>query len=653
MNVKFLEYQWSDADPVYCSPNYLQSLNEDYGWIGGYIDDELRLVIPYTVKKKLIFKIATFQLEPIVITNPVTEEQEKIFINTCVRMLAEIGVDFFSQPPTHVVFKVCPDNAIAAPFGSYIVNLDLSEVELWSAVHAKHRNVILNAKKKGVEIRLGANQDILAVYEMLVQTMGRSKMPFVERDVFMNMIKSLGDNVEVVVAYHDDKPMGCGVFPFSKYSAYYQYGGNIDTPVLGAMNLLHWESMKYFKNKGVKYYDFVGARISPTPGSKLEGIQRFKSRFGASMRIGHLWKIGFNYKYTLYSWLFKLKTKGKGDIIDQEVNRNKQIHLTFDYELFFKKSGTPEKCLLNPTERLLSSFKKYNIKGTFFIDILYYLRLLESDETLEDSKKIKKQLQKIVAQGSRIELHLHPHWLDARYVNGEWEFHDYSKYRLQSLDENEITELFIKGTKVLEDIARSVRSNYKITAFRAGGFCIEPFNKIKKGFIESKINIDSSVAPGMKGLSPTHRFEFLSVPELPYYMFNNNPTRIDKDGKFIELSITTYKKSIFRKIQLKLSTRLYPNLFKLSGDGNGLYFPIPIWRKIIKSTRMITLDGEMLPRELLLEVNKSVHDIVTIISHPKSLSEISFQCLERLVISGYNFVEIEEAVQILKNKHKE
>lgn len=318
MDVKYLDYQWSDANPVYCSRAYLQSLNGGYGWIAGYIGDELRLVIPYTVKTKLIFKIATFQSAPIVIANSVNEAEEKNFLNGCVRKLAKTGVDFCSQPPTHVVFRVCPDNAIAAPFGSYIVNLDLSEEELWSGVHAKHRNVILNAQKKGVEIRFGANQDVSAVYEMLVQTMGRSGMPFVARDVFLNMISALGENVEVVVAYHDGKPMGCGVFPFSKYSAYYQYGGSVDTPVLGAMNLLHWEAMKHFKSQNVKYYDFVGARIEPKSGSKLEGIQRFKRRFGATMHTGYLWKMPLSYKYYIYDFLRRLKSGGAKDIIDQE-----------------------------------------------------------------------------------------------------------------------------------------------------------------------------------------------------------------------------------------------------------------------------------------------------------------------------------------------
>ncbi len=42
------------------------------------------------------------------------------------------------------------------------------------------------------------------------------------------------------------------------------------------------------------------------------------------------------------------------------------IFLTFDYELFFgEKTGTVEKCMINPTNELLKISKKYSIPMTF------------------------------------------------------------------------------------------------------------------------------------------------------------------------------------------------------------------------------------------------------------------------------------------------
>ena len=102
MDVKFLDYKWRDTHTIYCSPNYLKSFKGQYGWIAGYISGELRLVISYTIKTKLIFKMATFQSAPVVITDQVPENEEKNFLNGCICLLEKIGVDFFTQPPLFI-----------------------------------------------------------------------------------------------------------------------------------------------------------------------------------------------------------------------------------------------------------------------------------------------------------------------------------------------------------------------------------------------------------------------------------------------------------------------------------------------------------------------------------------------------------------------
>lgn len=146
-----------------------------------------------------------------------------------------------------------------------------------------------------------------------------------------------------------------------------------------------------------------------------------------------------------------------------------RVLLTFDYELFFGRSGSPQKCLFEPANALLSYLKNINICATFFVDVLYLMRIKEEDQARADLLTIRQQLQKLVLHGHRIELHLHPHWIDAEYKNGNWIFPHYQHYRLQSLSRQIIKEIFVKGTSELENIAQEVVPGYKITAFRAGG----------------------------------------------------------------------------------------------------------------------------------------------------------------------------------------
>ena len=86
------------------------------------------------------------------------------------------------------------------------------------------------------------------------------------------------------VVYHQDRPLGGVLVPWTHHSGHYTHGGSgEDVHPAGAVRLLHWEVIRKLRDLGVEYYDFVGARLSPVEGTKLEFIQRFKSRFGTNL----------------------------------------------------------------------------------------------------------------------------------------------------------------------------------------------------------------------------------------------------------------------------------------------------------------------------------------------------------------------------------
>ena len=60
----------------------------------------------------------------------------------------------------------------------------------------------------------------------------------------------------------------------------------------------------------------------------------------------------------------------------------KDLLLTFDYELFLgEKSGSVDRCLIEPTNELMRVFDKYRIKNAiFFVDTTHLLRLQEMSE---------------------------------------------------------------------------------------------------------------------------------------------------------------------------------------------------------------------------------------------------------------------------------
>ena len=189
----------------------------------------------------------------------------------------------------------------------------------------------------------------------------------------------------------------------------------------------------------------------------------------------------------------------------------KRIILSYDYELFFgDRSGTVQKSLIEPTNQLLDAMDSVGFKGNFFIDwqMIKYLSMEDDNRCKQDYDAIVNQLKDIVHRGHRIELHIHPHWVDAKYNgDGTWNFNEFEHYSLNSFTKDEITEMFVGGTNLLESIAREVEPDYKIVAFRAGGWAVQPFDMLKEGFIKAGIKVEASVAVGVytKSLEKTNK----------------------------------------------------------------------------------------------------------------------------------------------------
>jgi len=327
MEIKLVDFDWKDHHSIFASRKYLKSQSDNFGWVGGFIGNKLKFILPFTIDKFLIFTQLKFQNETICFGEEFSICLEKNSLNGVVKFFRNRSIDFISSPPSHVVFRAFPDDSINCRFGSHIIDLSISEYELWSQSHSKHRNVIKNATKNDVSIDRGL-KNATAAFELIKRTLARSNIHFINRDSYAEFIDGMNYNAEVFIACKDGIPQGCAVLPYSSYSANYLWGGSIEKPFLGAINLLHWEAIKHFKSIGSKFYDFVGARINPKQDSRLHGIQRFKSRFGATMKEGFLWKFIYNpHKYKLFNLLRYMRNvdnEYKLDVIDQELRFERQ-----------------------------------------------------------------------------------------------------------------------------------------------------------------------------------------------------------------------------------------------------------------------------------------------------------------------------------------
>jgi peptidoglycan/xylan/chitin deacetylase (PgdA/CDA1 family) len=310
------------------------------------------------------------------------------------------------------------------------------------------------------------------------------------------------------------------------------------------------------------------------------------------------------------------------------------VYVTFDYELFFgPHAGSVEACILSPTTRLISLAEQYGVRFTFFVDagMLCAMRanLHHSDALKAQYQAITSQIAELDRLGHAVQLHIHPHWEDAVLEGNSWRF-DVTRYRIDHFSEADAGGLIRRYHVELQSHIKK-----PLTAFRAGGWCIQPFENFRSAFEALGITTDSSLYANGHMNTYSHQFDFRGMPTDQRWRFSTDPMMKDAAGAFIEIPIaaTAYSQFFYAKMLLN---RLFKNTkYAVLGDGRA----IGGGRKrqlqsILRGDHgVVSLDSFRCTQvESALKRYESRHPDghFVIIAHPKALSQGSFEVLARL-----------------------
>lgn len=310
-----------------------------------------------------------------------------------------------------------------------------------------------------------------------------------------------------------------------------------------------------------------------------------------------------------------------------------KILLTFDYELFFgKKSGTVECCMLRPTERILRVLEKADIKATFYVDIGYLLRCQYLGEDLDSYGRVVAQLTELSSAGHDIQLHIHPHWEDSQYRNNAWDFSG-ARYRLHQFSKSEVKDIISRYSLGISELAKR-----QPIAYRAGGWCIQPFGYIGDELYKAGIRIDSTVFAGGLNTSKDHGFDFRSAPSnLTKWQFDLEPDNSTCGGKYWELPIASTKVSPLFYWSFAFAKKLRGKDHQRLGDGSAVPMTKRQMARLLTqcSSSVVSMDGykSNLLDKAYLEYKASFGDNceMVIIGHPKSATPYSISKLDEFV----------------------
>lgn len=313
---------------------------------------------------------------------------------------------------------------------------------------------------------------------------------------------------------------------------------------------------------------------------------------------------------------------------------SKNAIITFDYEVFLgRNTGTIQNSVLIPTDAINKILQKHNAKAIFFVDAAWLLCIKKYCPN--DFKSVATQLKEITSQGSSVELHLHPQWLYAEMHGNQFVINSDKYYRIQKFSINEIHNIFEMGVEILEGI-----TNQKPTCFRAGGWCIEPFDKLITAFKAHGIKYDFSVIQGgFLNEGKIYDYDFTKVPELPFYRFSNSVNEPLEDGLFVEFPLSTYRNNPFYRLANKMILKLLND--KIYGDGTGakeksLTSVVFDTMRLSKAMLKFDMTSHLLFR-YLLNTHLRNSSLIIAVSHPKTVSK---QSLLNLSFVAQNFTTL-------------
>ena len=194
-------------------------------------------------------------------------------------------------PIIHDSKFIIPERFIKAfeemqPENNWVVDLTLSEEEILSGMKQKGRYNIKIAEEAGLTLttsNLADSKELNAFFDQYQKTGQRHKIAYRSKQYFSTLLEILGGKGYALACtvWHAQKPLASGIFILFGESALYLYGGSSDEDRnLMAPYLMHWEMIKYAKEKGLKEYNFLGVAPDDDQNHPWAGITRFKKQFG-------------------------------------------------------------------------------------------------------------------------------------------------------------------------------------------------------------------------------------------------------------------------------------------------------------------------------------------------------------------------------------
>jgi peptidoglycan/xylan/chitin deacetylase (PgdA/CDA1 family) len=289
--------------------------------------------------------------------------------------------------------------------------------------------------------------------------------------------------------------------------------------------------------------------------------------------------------------------------------------------------------LLEPTEALLGVTDRHCARLVFFVDAGFILRLRaqmhKAASLRADYSAVCRQVASLARAGHEIQLHIHPHWEDSSWNDG-WQVEE-TRYALHAFSPAEIHDIVRRYSAVLRELA-GPQAAY---AYRAGGWVIQPFDKLRDALLGAGVTIDSTVFAGGKSEGEIQPYDFHGAPAKSRWRFDSDPLVEAANGPFLEVPIASRRLTPLFYWRFAAMKKLGGARHRSFGNGHAVAMGRKdLVRKLVQpSSSVVSMDGY---KASFLQIAAQEYEVegyedFVVIGHPKALTPYSLEQLDRLL----------------------
>ena len=179
-------------------------------------------------------------------------------------------------------YNLQPTKNDSNPKTSLILNLNQDEADLLLQMKPKGRYNIRVANKHGVTVE--SDKQVDDFYALLLKTGDRDRFGIHPKSYYQNMLDSMPENAQLLLAEYEGKVIAGGIFVYlDEWGIYYYGASDNDYRNVMAPYLIQWHAIKEAKERGCKYYDFLGIAPEHAKNHPWKGVTEFKKKFGGEV----------------------------------------------------------------------------------------------------------------------------------------------------------------------------------------------------------------------------------------------------------------------------------------------------------------------------------------------------------------------------------